>query len=166
MINKLAENFEILEKKLLKSQNVLLVAHLNPDIDSLSSVFSLDYYLRNELKKKTTVLSVDKIDSLSSKLFPEKQIENDYNLSEYDTLMILDREDTFYKLAMDKQIENEKIKIQVINIDHHPKSPIKGALNLVNTESSATCEIIYDFFKEIKIFGTINEFYFCLLFLL
>ena len=74
MINKLAENFEILEKKLLKSQNVLLVAHLNPDIDSLSSVFSLDYYLRNELKKKTTVLSVDKIDSLSSKLFRKNKL--------------------------------------------------------------------------------------------
>jgi len=150
MLNDLKQNFKKLEKKLLKSQRILLVNHLNPDIDSLSSAFSLDYYLRNKLNKKTTILSVDEIDNLSSKLFPEKQIKSNYELFKYDTVMVLDREDTFYKLEMDKEIKQKNLKIEVINIDHHPKEPIVGALNLVNTRAAATCEIIYNFFKEIN----------------
>jgi len=145
----LTKKFPILEKKLLESQKVLLVTHLNPDVDALSSAFSIDYYLRNELKKKTTVLSVDPIDRLSKKLFPEKYIEDSYKLSDYDTVMILDRGDTFSKLEMDKEIEDKKINIEVVNIDHHSRPPIKNALNLTNIEASATSEIIYEFFQEI-----------------
>jgi phosphoesterase RecJ-like protein len=146
----LTKNFKKLQEKLLQSQKLLLVAHLNPDIDSLGSVFALDYYLRNELKKKTSLLSVDPIDHLSSELFPEKKLTKKYDLSKYDTLIILDREDTFFKLKMDQEIKEKNLEIQVINIDHHPKPPIPGALNLVNTQAAATCEIIYDFFKEIN----------------
>ncbi len=149
-MKKLTEKFKELEKILKKSQRILLVSHLNPDVDSLSSVFSLDYYLKNELNKKTTPLSVDKIDELSSKLFPEKQIKNTYQLSDYDTVMILDREDSYYKLKIGEEIAEENLDIKIINIDHHPKPPIKEALNLVNTEASATCEIIYNFFKQIN----------------
>ncbi|MCK5081046.1 MAG: bifunctional oligoribonuclease/PAP phosphatase NrnA [Candidatus Moranbacteria bacterium] len=149
-MNKLIEKFKALKKELLKSQKILLVAHLNPDVDSLGSVFAFDHYLRNELKKKTTLLSVDEISPLASKLFSKKQIENTYNLPDYDTIMILDREDTFYKLKMDEEMREKNLKIKVINIDHHPKPPIKGALNLVNIEAAATCEIIYEFFKQIN----------------
>lgn len=150
MKSALVKNFKELQKKLLQSQKCLLVSHLNPDVDSLSSVFALDYYLKNELGKETTLLSIDQIDELSAKLFPEKQLKNNYTLSDYDTLIILDREDTFYKLEMDQEIKKNNLEIQVINIDHHPKPPIKGALNLVDTTASATCEIIYNFFQEIN----------------
>ncbi len=148
MIN-LKNNFLELKKNLEESQRILLVAHLNPDIDSLGSVFAMDYYLRNELKKETSLLSIDPIDNLSSELFPEKRLLKKYNLSQYDVLIILDREDTFFKLKMDQEIKEKELKIKIINIDHHPKPPIEGALNIVNTKAAATCEIIYDFFKEI-----------------
>ena len=147
---KLNEKFKKLEKKLRKSQRVLLVVHFNPDTDALSSAFSLDYYLKNKLKKETTILSIDPIDKLSAKLFPEKQIKNTYKLADYDTIMILDREDSYYKLKIAEEISAKNLKIEIINIDHHPKPPIKGALNLVDVEAAATCEIIYDFFKEIN----------------
>ncbi len=149
-INKLNEKFIELEKKLLKSQRVLLVVHFNPDTDAFSSAFSLDYYLRNELKKETTILSVDPIDKLSAKLFPKKQVRNTYKLANYNTVMILDREDSYYKLKIDEEIIAKNLKIEIINIDHHPKPPIKEALNLVNIDASATCEIIYNFFKQIN----------------
>lgn len=146
----LNNQFLKLKKALEKSQKLLLVAHLNPDVDCLSSIFAMDYYLKNELSKETSLLSVDPIDNLSSELFPKNQLKKNYKLSEYDTILILDREDTFFKLKMDQEIKKQNLDIQIINIDHHPKPPIEGALNLVNTEAAATCEIIYDFFQKIN----------------
>lgn len=144
------EKFIKLQAKLSRSQKVLLFAHLNPDVDSLGSVFAMNDYLKNGLKKETRMVSIDKLDGLSSKLFPENQLKKDYNLKKYDTVVVLDREDTFYKLKLDQEIEEKKLNIQIINVDHHPKEPISKAFNLVNPEASATCEIIYDFFKKIN----------------
>ena len=146
----LSQQFIKLQDALKKSKRLLLVAHLNPDIDALSSVFAMDYYLRNELKKETSLLSVDPIDGLALKLFPEKQLVDKYDLSKFDVIMILDREDTFFKLKMDKEISEKNLDVQIINIDHHPKPEIEGALNLVNVDASATSEIIYEYFKKIK----------------
>jgi len=156
----LSEKFIKLEKELLKSQKLLLFSHLNPDVDSLASVFAMNDYLKNGLKKQTTLISKDNLDGLALKIFPKNQLEKTYNLDKYDTIIILDREDTYYKLKLDQEIEKKSLRIKVINIDHHPRKPIPEALNLVNVEASATCEIIYDFFKKIdyKISPTLAQY--------
>jgi len=145
-----ASKFRKLEEKLQAGKNFLLVVHFNPDVDALGSAFALDYYLQNELSKKTSILSIDELDSLSAKLFNTKKITKDYELKKYDTVVILDREDTFYKLGLDQEIKEKSLQMEIINIDHHPKPPIPEALNLVDSDIAATCEIVYDFFKTIN----------------
>ncbi|MCF6276271.1 MAG: bifunctional oligoribonuclease/PAP phosphatase NrnA [Candidatus Magasanikbacteria bacterium] len=132
-------------KKVLQSENILLVPHQNPDADALGSVTAFMEFL-DSLDKKYRGFSATEI---PPKLFfipnSEKCTFNKKILKEnFDLIIIFDTGSPDYA-GLEKYLkETESF---VINIDHHPTNTFFGDLNLVNTESCSTTELLFNFFK-------------------
>jgi len=69
----------------------------------------------------------------------------------YDLIVTLDTADLF--MLGDIYSKNKDIfsEIKIINIDHHISNTMFGNLNLVDTESTSTCEILFDLFSYMNI---------------
>jgi phosphoesterase RecJ-like protein len=149
-MEKLSKNFNQLEKNLKKGSLFLLVIHPKPDADALGSAFAFKNYLENNLGKTAEIYSVDTPGEAFKELFPVKQVSQRYDLKKYDTIVFLDRGDIYYKLKFDQKIVELTEKPQIINIDHHPDTNIPEALNVRDSKSPATCEIIYRYFDYVR----------------
>ncbi len=144
----LAEKFEELAESTKEAKNILLVIHPAPDADALGSVFAFENFIAGQSPQKDIdIFCVDKPKGNLGALFPIEKISDQYEIEKYDTLIFLDRGDVFYKLGFDKEIERLPSPPKIVNLDHHQHTFIAGALNVIDTTASATCEIIYRLFE-------------------
>lgn len=143
-----------IHQALLAAENILLIAHKNPDGDVLGSACALMQYLRRADKAHLAFCATP----INQNLAFLPQVEyfvNDPTIFEkhyFDTIIILDSGDLFYA-GVDQHLENLPYSPIIINIDHHPTNEFYGHHNLVRPEAASTTEILYRFFKanEIKI---------------
>ncbi|MFO7806931.1 MAG: bifunctional oligoribonuclease/PAP phosphatase NrnA [Candidatus Moraniibacteriota bacterium] len=149
-MEKLAKNFNQLQSALKSGTDFLLVVHPKPDADALGSAFAFKNYLEENLNKKAEIYSIDAPGASFEELFPISQVQQKYELKQYDTIIFLDRGDIYYKLNFNQKIEDLPQKPQIINIDHHPDTNIPEALNVRDPQAPATCEIIYRYFDFIQ----------------
>ena len=123
------------------SHYILIVTHLNPDADTISSALSLsNYFSENKIKHKV----FNKMKILPRNL--------DF-LSNYSK--ITDQLPKFYDLIIYIDCANKKrigiglpLEIPVINIDHHQSNDNFGTINIVDDKKASCAEVIYEFFKE------------------
>lgn len=132
------------------SQHIVLIAHKNPDADSLGSASAFYSYILRLQKKVTLFCSSPHInphlgflpwfDKLSHR-FPE----------DADLLICFDC-GSFKRLGMDTQLP-------LISFDHHVSNDFFATKNVVNTAAISTTEVVYDFFvtNDIKINGKIAQ---------
>ena len=136
---------------IVKSERILLHCHPNADGDSVGSALAMAHVLTN-LGKKVMVIAGDN-DQLPRYLsfLPGYNIilAKDFfqvDLANFDLFLILDT-------ASPSQISRKApilfpLTIPSIVIDHHASNTLFGNENFVNTESPATCQILYELFKE------------------
>lgn len=123
-----------------KSRYILIVTHVNPDPDTISSALALsNLFYENKIKHKVFNKSSDLPRSLD---FIER----------FDK--ITDQLPKFYDLIISVDCANNRrfgvefpLDIPLINIDHHKSNDDFGQINIVDYNKSSTAEIIYDFFK-------------------
>jgi phosphoesterase RecJ-like protein len=123
-----------------KSRYILIITHVNPDADSISSALALsNLFFENKIKHKVFNVSLD----LPSNLDFISRFEK-----------ITDQFPKFFDLAISvdcgtkKRLGFELEKdIPLINIDHHKSNNGYGTINIVDPMKSSTAEIVYDFFK-------------------
>lgn len=147
----LVDKFVSLDQTLQAAKSPLLVIHPKPDADALGTAFSFSRYLGKRLgRSDIEILSVDTPGSTLSSIFPVKDLVSSVkDVKKYDTIVILDRGDVFYKLNFHKKIDSAQPP-QIINIDHHPHTFIPKALNILDTQASATSEILFRFFDHVE----------------
>ncbi len=147
--NKFNGKFKELESIIKKYNNFLLIIHPGPDADALGSSFSLQKYIESlPDNKKVEIYSIDEPSSNLNKLFPKKLLTTSLNLQNKDVIIILDRGDVYFKLGINKKISSLKNPPKkIINIDHHRKTRIAGALNIRTITASSTSEIIFRFLE-------------------
>lgn len=147
LLEKFYQLKNFLEKETLQSP--LLIIHPSPDADALGTAFALSHFLQEKFSCAPVIFSPDPVPQNLQKLFPVSQIlfTPPTDLKKYDHLFFLDRGDVFYKLGFDKKIKADGFLGKIINIDHHPHTFIPGAINLLDIQASATCEIIFRFFN-------------------
>ncbi len=137
-------------KDLLDSERVLLVTHVNPDGDALGSVCAF-IDLCESLGKDYFAFCKDvPPGSLSFLPHVHKIKNNDFDISDFDLIIILDCgsvERTGIKEKIKTVTKNQKI----IEIDHHPKVKDYADLEIRETTAVSTTENIYDFFKTNRI---------------
>lgn len=133
---------EQLDISIKNSKNVLLVSHINPDGDTLGSMCGLYSLIKDNYKNKCDMVAISKIPStyLFLPYISEVRDIEDFDLSrEYDLVINLDV--AALDRCGDAQILFNKAK-KTINIDHHETNINYGNLNFVESEASATAEVI------------------------
>lgn len=133
-----------------KSRYILIVTHVNPDADTISSALALsNLFYENRIKHKVFNKSKDLPQCLD---FIEK----------FDK--ITDQLPKFYDLIISVDCANNRrfgvqfpSDIPLINIDHHKSNDNFGNINIVDYNKSSTAEVLYDFFKFNGLYITKNS---------
>ncbi|MFA5021748.1 MAG: DHH family phosphoesterase [Patescibacteria group bacterium] len=139
-------------QQIKQAQNILLIAHPRPDADALGSLVALGSWL-DFLGKTHTKFCLDQPANSLSWLTSYQPIITDPNYlisQQYDLIVVLDSGDLKYA-GVDKLLPQFSFLPPIINIDHHATNRNFGSLNLVDTKATSTTEIIFQFFKNLKV---------------
>ncbi|GAB6074175.1 DHH family phosphoesterase [Nautilia lithotrophica] len=125
--------------KIEKADNILLIAHINPDGDALGSSLSL-YPILKKMGKKVTVFNATKplpdyldflpnFEKVTDKLPKKTDLTISFDCGSFDRLGL-----------------GEKPSF-LINIDHHVSNTNYGDINLIEPNHASTSQVIYDILK-------------------
>ena len=123
------------------SRYILILTHLNPDADTISSALALsNYCFKNKIKHKVFNSS----DQLSHPLnfLPRFDKITTQIPKFYDLVIYVD-------CADEQRVGIDIVKgIKVINIDHHQSNTNFGDINIVDFNKASTAEVVYKLFEE------------------
>jgi len=124
-----------------RSSSIGICFHGNPDGDALGSALALMQGLR-QMGKKAYILSKDKMPSTYAFLPYSIEISGEQTSVKEDTdcVIALDCGNTE---RLSASIELSSKRYTTINIDHHLSNELYGDYNYVDTNASATGEIVY-----------------------
>lgn len=130
------------------AQHIVLIAHKNPDADSLGSACAFYSYLLR-LNKKVTLFCVSKEIHPSLGFLPWNEKLTDRFPEDADCMISFDC-GSYGRLGIERSLP-------LINIDHHQSNDFYGTVNIINTLAISTTEVVYDLFvaNDIKINGKI-----------
>ncbi|MGL5830903.1 MAG: DHH family phosphoesterase [Candidatus Altimarinota bacterium] len=128
-----------------QAENIVIISHRSPDPDAIGSNLALRLAL-TQSGKKILSACVDKIPTNAEFLAKALNYDCAINLDQADLLISVD-------CGSKSQVAFESIYPGIfqakpfINIDHHASNDFYGTINLVYTQLSSTCEIVYKLFK-------------------
>lgn len=161
MTDDYSKEFTIFKKELEKSRNVLLVAHLSPDADTLGSVFALKEYLKGDLKKGVRVTCADPLPLYLQDFLSGETVEDPRKivLGQYDLIVGMDAVERGFEKIVSEKNKGQKIVL----LDHHTTLRMKNIfpdIAISDEKFSSVCEILFDFFDfhRIEISRKIAEF--------
>lgn len=129
-------------KFLKKNDNYIILTHASPDGDTLGSGYAL-YYGLKQLGKQAEVICPDVI--------PQKYAyflcETDYVKKENAHIIAVDVADKTLLGAL----KDEFGDIVDLNIDHHISNKRYAKALYLNSDASATCEMIYEILLKLKV---------------
>ena len=142
-------------QEIKQAQNILIVGHVNPDSDAISSVGAL-IELMKRIDKKYLAYCQDKPADAYSFLPHEEEIlaNKDFNLEDFNLIIAVDcgsKSRTFLDKEID-ELKNKSDKVPfIIEFDHHPKVDDYADIEIRNPQASSTTEVLYYFFKINKL---------------
>lgn len=142
-------------QKIQQAQNILIVSHVNPDSDAISSVGAL-IELMKRIDKKYLAYCQDKPVDAYSFLPHEEEIlaSKAFNLKDFDLVIAVDcgsKNRTFLDKEIDELKQENDNNFSIIEFDHHPKTDDFSDIEIRNPQASSTTEVLYYFFKINKI---------------
>jgi nanoRNase/pAp phosphatase (c-di-AMP/oligoRNAs hydrolase) len=150
---------KILEE--IDAKLVVLLCHHNADPDAICSAYAFASLLRNlKPKVEVEIVAAQGISRLSKHLLKHIPIEvkAHSNVEKADAIVLLDT-NTIQQLN-DLGEKVKTLKAPLIVIDHHaahPETEQLAKICITNEEASSTCEIVYNFFKEVNLKPGENE---------
>ncbi|MFO8062632.1 MAG: bifunctional oligoribonuclease/PAP phosphatase NrnA [bacterium] len=134
-----------------KAKRILILSHLRPDGDSISSQKALYLVLKN-MGKEVKITARDNVPELYQFLDKDNVFSTDFSEDYHpDTVVYLDSahrdrvgRDLIGKLS--RQINNAV----TVNIDHHVSNENYADYNYVDPDMSSTCEILYTMFNKMN----------------
>lgn len=140
---------EQIRQKLIVSERILLIAHKNPDGDTMGASLAFFWYLKG-LAKKVDIACYNMPGEALMFLPGVEHIIHEFQPSDYDLIISFDTADP--KLSgFDKTYpEVFSHKERHINIDHHMSNLMFAGINLVNTECASTTQVLFYLFETFK----------------
>ena len=118
----------------------LFVTHKDPDLDGIGSMLALSKALLNE-GKDVVVLTEKPVPAAFNVLKGSERIVQSFDSEiDFDAVVILDCGEIKRIGGFNEFIERHKF---LINIDHHATNDFFGNLNLVDSNSSSTGELVF-----------------------
>jgi bifunctional oligoribonuclease and PAP phosphatase NrnA len=135
-----------IESTINHCQRIVLVSHPRPDGDSCGVVLAMAHYLEG-LGKDVAIFMADLPPASYEYLpgFEKIKTSHDIFQKKWDLIMLLDAGDLSYA-GLDV---SETKDLPLINIDHHVSNKGNGDINVTIGGASSTCEVVYDYFKQI-----------------
>ena len=124
-------------KKIIESKNIVLVTHINPDGDTISTALAL-YIVLKRMGKKVHLYNQSDDLPIRFDFLPNFERFKTILPKSYDLLISLDSAD-FKRLGI------EKVKCPIINIDHHKSNTNYGDYNIVDPKRPSASLVLYDF---------------------
>lgn len=129
------------------AESFLVVSHVQPDGDAISSTVVVGWLLQ-KLGKSAVLINEDELPSRLSYLYQFDSIIN-YKLAPpeqmYDAIIAIDCAD-FRRIGEVSGSFAPEAKL--LNIDHHPTNNGFGAVNVIRAEAAATVEILFDLIER------------------
>lgn len=145
-MNDFAKALDMIEN----SRYILIITHVNPDADSISSALALsNLFYENKIKHKVFNISADLPKNLD--FIPKFDKMTDQLPKFYDLIISVD---CGSKKRFGFEVDEN---IPLINFDHHASNDNFGDVNLVDPMKSSTAEIVYDFFRFNGLYITKNS---------
>ncbi len=140
------EKITQLKKLIENSKNILLINHIRMDPDAFWSLESFYYILKNNLNKKVKAINDEERPEDFSFLDDNQIFETKLNIKEYNPDLIISFDAASTGQLWKIYIENQDIfeKWNLVVIDHHITNQWFWNLNIINTKSSSTCELIFE----------------------
>ena len=141
-----------IKSKINQANNILLVAHQQPDADALGSLMAFSEWLAS-LNKSHVRFCLDQPRTNLLWLLKFEPLVTDHNFlasRDFDLAIILDSGDLAYAGAADLLASLPR-KPFIINIDHHSTNQHFGDINLVDSNAVSTTEIIYQLFDFLQL---------------
>jgi len=136
---KLNKDIKKIKELIDKYESIYIFSHENADGDSLGSSQALRDILKLNYPKK----DIRKIGSNINSRFSFFNKNDKYEDGKFLAIIL----DTPNKDRVDgKQWKNAK---EIIKIDHHPEIEDLGNINIVDTELSSSCELVYTIFIDL-----------------
>lgn len=137
-----------------KSKKTLLIGHVNPDIDALSSL-GLMISLFEDLNKPYLALGLHK-NPLAYKFLAHQEkvldvLPKDFEATNYDLVVVLDCGQINRTGIVDELQKIDNNDGRIIEFDHHLSVEDSLDLEIRNSGAASTTEVLYDFFEINKI---------------
>lgn len=144
------ENLKKLKRYLEESKKFIILAHANPDGDTLGGVIGLYLGLKS-IGKNVKMACIDNI-AAKYKFLPETEnFLTDFDEDAFEGVFFVDcgnKKLTKFHETKPKIHSDQMVKI---NIDHHASNDHFGEINFVDTESCSASEIIFHLLEALKI---------------
>lgn len=130
------------------SKTIGITFHVSPDGDSLGSALALALALK-KIDKDCYIICEDNVPELY-KFLPFSKVNMEETIIDYitDTVIVLDCGDV---KRISAYVDMNNRSYTVLNIDHHLSNQFYGDVNLVDTNSAAVGEIVYELIKAMDI---------------
>jgi phosphoesterase RecJ-like protein len=147
-------DFILLKKLLIENNSFLITTHVNPDADAIGSEVAV-YLVLKELGKKVNIINYNETPYNLTFLDSENVIKQ-YNSTKHDP--VINYVDVIICVDFnraDRTVKMKEILVESSNtkicIDHHQEPEDFIDYNFIDTNYSATGEIVYDFIKKTNI---------------
>ena len=140
---------------------VLLLCHQQSDPDALGSAYALQGLLKRMLPKIVVEIGAGQsISKLSKHLLQHTPITVNVkpSVESADVIVLVDT-NTVQQLG-DLAASVEKSQAPIIVVDHHAPHPdtlMRSELAITREEAASTCEVVYEFFKQLNLKPTPEE---------
>ena len=128
------------------SRGILIVTHIFPDGDCLSSACALSLWLES-IGKKHALFCADPLPESFLFLPNAKKFSQKASLDDFDVVAILDCA-CLSRTGLVDDLVQARGKIKTIEIDHHPKSEDYADIEIRLPERSSAAEVLYLFFRQ------------------
>lgn len=140
------EKIDLFKKMVDQSQKILISAHVNPDGDALGSSLSLRRSLE-KYGKEVEVIKVSEVDDYL-KFLPELDNYKDLDQEDFDLFIVLDCSELD---RVGKAMEIFEKTPKSIVVDHHVGGKISCDLNIIESKSPATCELVFEIIERLDL---------------
>lgn len=129
----------------------LVVAHIQPDGDAISSTCAIAYLLEH-LGKSYVLMNESPLPPKFAFLYGSERIqqfnEQEVHGEKFDAIITLDCADAKRLGKVEKMFSEQ---VPLLNIDHHPTNDFFGSCQLIDPQAAATVEVLYDLLSQFEL---------------